>query len=161
VSATVARWLATWGGLGDVFPAPGTTVGSLFGCAAFLVLAGAGAPLPPGALAALAAGLLLAPSVWACGAEARRRETRDPSAIVIDETVGQWLALAVVLTLRPGRTATLALVAVSFALFRAFDILKPWPVRAAERLPGGWGIVADDVLAGLLSGALHAALAGL
>jgi phosphatidylglycerophosphatase A len=45
-------------------------------------------------------------------------------------------------------------VAVSFALFRFFDIIKPWPIRRLERLPGGWGIMADDVGAGLAAAVL-------
>ena len=51
-------------------------------------------------------------------------------------------------------TATLVFYALAFALFRLFDIVKPWPISAAERLPGGLGIMADDVLAGLLAGIL-------
>lgn len=155
-----ARVLATWGGLGDLLPAPGTTVGSLLACLLFLLGSRVGIAPSPAALAATATALILPAAVWACSVESRRRASPDPGAIVIDETAGQFLALAVVLALRPGQGPTLGLVAVSFALFRACDILKPGPIRAAERLPGGWGIVADDLLAGVLAGAVHAAVIG-
>ncbi|NTV81952.1 MAG: phosphatidylglycerophosphatase A, partial [Candidatus Aminicenantes bacterium] len=71
----------------------------------------------------------------------------DPGRIVIDEVVGQLLALAFL----PGAWVP---VAVAFALFRFFDIIKPWPIRRLERLPGGWGIMADDVGAGLAAAVL-------
>lgn len=92
--------------------------------------------------AALAAALVL-PAVWAAGEVARRRGVEDPGMVVVDEAVGQWIALAGAgaFAWKEGAAA--------FVLFRLFDIWKPWPVRAAERLPGGWGIVADDVLAGI------------
>ncbi len=68
---------------------------------------------------------------------------KDPQWIVIDEVAGQWLALSVA-PLNP------FLFAAGFALFRIFDVLKPWPVRwADQRLPGALGIMLDDMLAGL------------
>jgi phosphatidylglycerophosphatase A len=155
----LARWLATVAGLGDVLPAPGTTVGSLVGaaaCAACLI----GLPLDP--LVVLLGGMaVLGPAgVWASGAEAARRQVTDPGAVVIDEVAGQWLALATVVTLRP-ESLSLGVVAASFLLFRVADILKPWPVSALERLPGGWGIMADDLAAGLLAAFVHLALLAL
>lgn len=154
-----ARWLATVAGLGDLLPAPGTTVGSVVGagaCAACLV------GFPNAAPAILVGGLmLLVPiGVWACGAEAARRGRTDPGAVVIDEVAGQWLALALVAALQ-SRPISLGLVAVSFLLFRVADIAKPWPIRALERLPGGWGIMADDIAAGLLAAGVHLGLLAL
>jgi len=71
----------------------------------------------------------------------------DPNFIVIDEVVGQWIALIAV----PLRWQyALA----SFILFRGFDIFKPPPLRLLEKLPGGWGIMLDDVGAGLYALAL-------
>ncbi len=91
----------------------------------------------------LLAALLLLPAVWAAGEAARQSGGGDPGFVVIDEVLGQWVALA-------GAGAfTFTGAAAAFVLFRLFDIFKPWPVRAAERLPGGWGIVADDAAAGL------------
>ena len=49
-------------------------------------------------------------------------------------------------------------VVIGFALFRLFDVFKPWPIRKLEQLPGGWGIVLDDIAAGLFGAAVMAAL---
>jgi phosphatidylglycerophosphatase A len=72
---------------------------------------------------------------------------QDPQKIVVDEAVGQLIVLLFVF---PSWT----LVLLSFLLFRFFDIVKPFPVSRAERLPVGWGIMADDVAAALLAKAL-------
>jgi phosphatidylglycerophosphatase A len=72
---------------------------------------------------------------------------------VLDEVAGQWLALAVVALLRSRPPDQRDLVA-AFLLFRLFDVAKPWPIRKLERLPGGWGIVADDLAAALAAGLL-------
>lgn len=91
----------------------------------------------------LLAAVFVLPAVWAAGEAARQSGGGDPGFVVIDEVLGQWVALA-------GAGAfTFTSGAAAFVLFRLFDIFKPWPVRAAERLPGGWGIVADDLAAGL------------
>ena len=66
----------------------------------------------------------------------------DPGHVVIDEVAGQWLTLVICKPDWPH--ALLAL-----ALFRLFDITKPWPIRKLEALPGGWGIMLDDLAAGL------------
>ena len=68
----------------------------------------------------------------------------DPSKIVIDEWVGQWLAF----TLLP---VTIQTGLIGFLAFRFFDILKPGPVKKMERLPKGLGVMADDVMAGILA----------
>lgn len=81
--------------------------------------------------------------VWA-GGVMEEEYGNDPSAVVIDELAGQWLALAAL----PGGAVTVAL---SFAFFRLFDIAKPGPVDRVQRLPGGWGIMTDDLLAGVLA----------
>ncbi|MBN1939410.1 MAG: phosphatidylglycerophosphatase A [Candidatus Aminicenantes bacterium] len=75
---------------------------------------------------------------------ARLLKQKDPRPIVIDEIVGQGVALLFI-------PAGWAWIAGAFFLFRLFDVLKPWPIRALERLPGGWGIMADDVAAGAVS----------
>ncbi len=152
MTRAIARALATMGGLGDRLPAPGTTVGSLAGA---LLYWGAASALPhAGSLVALGGlAVLLPTAVWACGTEATRRALADPGPVVLDEVAGQWLALAVVALARgtpPGPRELL----VAFLLFRLLDIAKPWPIRRLERLPGGWGIVADDLAAALPAGAL-------
>jgi phosphatidylglycerophosphatase A len=74
---------------------------------------------------------------------ARESGREDPGHVVIDEVAGQWLTLVVC---RPDWAHAL----VALALFRLFDITKPWPIRQLERLPEGWGIMLDDLAAGLL-----------
>jgi len=148
------------GGLGDRVPAPGTLAGSLPAAAAFWLLTAAlsGPILGPAAvLAVLVAATGV--GVWASQVEAVRRGDHDPGAVVVDEVAGQWLALAVPwLLIGPTSTRSgFAMVAAGFALFRLLDITKPWPVRRLERLPGGFGIVADDLAAGLVAGLLTAA----
>lgn len=68
----------------------------------------------------------------------------DPSYIIIDELVGQWLALWML----PNGSINIIIV---FILFRFFDIFKPWPVRFMEKFPRGFGIMFDDIAAGILT----------
>jgi phosphatidylglycerophosphatase A len=68
----------------------------------------------------------------------------DPSRVVMDETVGQWIALLPVTCVSPWWE-----ILVAFVLFRFFYIVKPVGVRKMESLPGGYGIMADDILAGI------------
>ena len=82
-------------------------------------------------------------AVWAAGATARDVGKEDPGLVVIDEVLGQWLTAAAIVH------ANWQNYVLAFALFRIFDITKPWPVRNLERLHGGLGIVADDLLAGV------------
>jgi phosphatidylglycerophosphatase A len=89
------------------------------------------------AAAALPAG------IWAADWTAKKSGKKDPSLVVVDEVIGQWVTLAGAATLN--WKSWLA----AFLLFRAFDIWKPVPVRQFEKLPGGYGIVADDVMAGV------------
>ena len=69
---------------------------------------------------------------------------KDPSRVIIDEVAGQWLGL---LILPDG----MLYVAGAFVLFRFLDIFKPWPIRQMEQFPKGWGVMLDDILAGLLT----------
>jgi phosphatidylglycerophosphatase A len=85
--------------------------------------------------------------IWAADEAERALGAKDPGAIVVDEVAGMALS---VLTLPP---TPLALVA-GFVLFRAFDVLKPFPANVAQRLPGGLGVVVDDLVAGLYALAL-------
>jgi phosphatidylglycerophosphatase A len=149
-----ARWaatsIATCLGLGFVPVAPGTA-GSLGAWAAGVLLChyrGWGQ-----ADFGLLAAAWFVPGVWAANVVAAAAGERDPSRIVVDEAIGQWVTLAGA-TVYNWKSWLAALL-----LFRAFDILKPPPIRQAERLPGGLGIVADDVLAGL-AGALVLFAAG-
>jgi phosphatidylglycerophosphatase A len=155
----LAFHIATVFGLGDRLPAPGTTAGSLPAVVGWW-LAMVALPDVPARCVATAVGTVLVAviGVWASQVEARRRGGEDPGAVVIDEVAGQWLTLLPVLLLLARQTRlTLAVAAaVGFLLFRLFDIVKPWPVRSFERLPGGFGIMADDLVAALFAGALSA-----
>ena len=126
--------------------APGTAGSLLAVCLApFLFL-----PLPmPWRLAVLAL-LFLVGSIAASHAEILLGR-HDPGCIVIDELVGQWLAMLFLGNLSSVPTwQNIAFLLVPFLCFRFVDILKPWPVHASESwLPAGWGIMIDDVFAGL------------
>ena len=132
----LATLLATAGGAGFSPVAPGTA-GSAVGLLLFWPLARQ--PLLVQGAATLAVFLV---GVWASTRLARRLGRKDPGLAVIDEVAGQWVTLLAL----PFTPLTAAL---GFFLFRVFDVLKPWPARSLEALPGGWGIVADDVAAGV------------
>jgi phosphatidylglycerophosphatase A len=134
---SIARALATWFGCGYVPYAPGTA-GTLGAVPLYLLLR------PMGHWAVLAAALLItAVGVWAADVVAKDLGTKDPQIVVIDEVAGVLLTLSVA----PPSWRALA---AGVVLFRLFDQFKPWPARTAERkLPGGWGIVLDDVAAGI------------
>lgn len=152
----LARAVATFGGLGDRLPAPGTTVGSLLPALLWLALCPA-LPSNPARLIVTALGLVAFTivGVWSAEVEAERRRESDPRPIVIDESAGQWLtylvALPFVTLLTYSQFAIFA--AAGFVLFRFFDIVKIWPIKAFEKLPGGIGIVADDLAAGYFAAA--------
>jgi phosphatidylglycerophosphatase A len=128
--------LATWFGAGLVPYAPGTA-GTLAAVPLYLLLR------PAGPLAVLACAALLAfAGVCAEGHVIAKTGQSDPQIVVIDEVVGVLITLAVS---APTWTSVLA----GVALFRVFDQWKPWPARALESLHGGWGVVMDDVAAGV------------
>lgn len=147
--------MATAGGVGFLRPAPGT-----WGTAAAVILALPWLFFAPQALISL--GLLVGVAlstglgVWSAGVAGRCTGIADPGPVVIDEVAGVWATLAcippAVAVASPIVSAILA-----FSLFRLFDIVKPWPVAALERLPRGWGVMADDLAAGLLAGILAGA----
>jgi phosphatidylglycerophosphatase A len=130
--------LATAAGLGYLPLAPGTYGSALGAILCFPLLS-----LPWSVLVGAAAGLT-AVAVWTAGQVAAERGRADPSEVVIDEIAGMWWAAI----LLPASLYDLTAV---FLLFRLIDIVKPSPISRLERLPGGLGIVADDVAAGLLA----------
>jgi phosphatidylglycerophosphatase A len=136
----LANLISTWFGCGRSPVAPGT-IGSAAAVAMAIAIERVTglAPIGFGALALL----LLAPAIWAAGVSAREAKLEDPQFVVVDEVIGQWIALAGAPSLN--WKSYLA----AFALFRLFDIVKPPPARQMERLPGGLGINADDVMAGI------------
>jgi len=157
------RWawrLATVFGLGERLPAPGTLAGSLPAALLWLAMAA----VAPSDLVLVATVVLTAAAAaagtWAGELEARRRGHDDPGSVVVDEVAGQWLTLAVAAPWIPaGSLGVAAAAGAGFVAFRLLDVLKPWPVSQLERLPGGLGIMADDLAAGALAGAAVAAAA--
>ena len=133
----VAYLLGTWFGCGYVPYAPGTA-GTLGAIPVYLLLR------PYGAWAVFAAAVVLTVvGIWAADIVAKHSGLKDPQLVVIDEVAG----VLVTLTVAPPNLTGLV---VGVVLFRIFDQFKPWPARAAERkLPGGWGIVLDDIAAGV------------
>lgn len=155
VRRVVALVIATAGGAGYAPIAPGT-FGSAVGVLCFLPLA------PLGAVAVLlVAALLLAVGTWSADETERIYGKKDDGRIVIDEVVGQLVTLAPVAALGPrGGLDGAAFLLGGFLVFRLFDIWKPGPARAAERnLPGGLGVMMDDVVAGLFSAVVVGAAA--
>jgi len=131
-------WLALGLGAGDSPVAPGT-VGSLWGPVLVWGLAAAGVEslwLLPVLVILFLVGVPL------CDAGAKYFGKKDPGAVVFDEIA----AYPLVHLLVPLGWTT---VWIGFILFRIFDILKPWPIKKFEELPGGWGIMADDTIAAL------------
>ncbi len=121
-------------------------------------------PIAPGTWGAALAALMVVPLMWANSDLARLALIiaaivfsfwcakavdmfadewgEDPSCVVADEMVGMWLTLV-------GLPLTLGNIGLGFLLFRFFDIAKPLGIRRLEKIPGGWGVVLDDVLAGV------------
>ena len=130
-----ATFIATVGGLGRIPLAPGTW-GSVVGV--LLGVLGARVCSVPVSL------LILAVTFVVCAMVSTEAErvlgVHDPSAVIIDEV---W-AMAAILMLFPSTTQSRWHVVIAFVLFRLFDVVKPPPLQRLARLPGGWGIMADD-----------------
>jgi len=147
-------WIAQGFGIGRIPFAPGT-FGTLLGLVWFALL------VLTGNLWLFIAGIVasVALSVWLCGKAEKILQRTDPPSVVLDEIIAMpicfvpwvisaWLRLGQmppVETFFSARTWWIS--GVLFALFRAFDILKPPPIHQSQRLPGGWGVTVDDVLA--------------
>jgi phosphatidylglycerophosphatase A len=162
----IALFVATAGGLGYLPKAPGTW-GSLLGVALASItfwMANINFRLvPPTANGSWAERSPLADflanqaqialfisivGVWASSRAAQYWKTKDPQRVVVDEVSGQSIAYLGLFSTGPFAHGWIYLLA-GFILFRVFDIWKPFPARQAESLPGGWGIMADDWVAGV------------
>lgn len=142
-----ARWIATGGGVGYLPRAPGTWAS----LAALPLAWGIGAAWGAAGLAA-AAVVAGAAGWWATHLYLKGGASHDPGEVVIDEIAGQWMALV----FAPREFVAFA---AAFALFRLFDIWKPWPIRWADRaVPGALGVMLDDFLAGAAAAAVLAIL---
>jgi phosphatidylglycerophosphatase A len=120
--------------------APGTAASALTALGLWLLA------LSPLLLAAVFVGVTLI-GTWAAGEAERALGGKDPGAIVVDEVAGMVLS---VLAAPP----TPAVLVVAFLLFRVFDVVKPFPAGRSQRLPGGVGVMVDDLIAGLYALAL-------
>ncbi len=137
----LARQIATVGGIGLIKPAPGT-----WGSAAALPLAWLIVHYFGLTGLMLASAAVFAVGTWAASAFERAHGAHDASEVVIDEVVGQWIALMPIVWFG----APWAGWGVAFALFRAFDIVKPGPIGLLDRrVSGGMGTMLDDVAAGV------------
>lgn len=154
----MSHLIATFFYIGHIRPAPGTW-GSLAALPTAIILYHFGGPLA----VVIAIIVAYALGVWATTRETAGKDNHDPSEIVIDEVVGQWIALlpvlygaarndAEVLALWPGWVA-------AFVLFRFFDITKLGPVGWADRRDDATGVMLDDVIAGILAAVGVAVLA--
>ena len=133
----VARALGAGAGTG-LFPVAPATAASL----AAVVIYGF-SPIAEDSLGLyLLVGLGFLVGVWATGSLITPNDP-DPKTAVWDEFIGMWVTCLLL-------PKTLPWMAAAFVLFRVLDVLKPWPVRRFERLPRGWGIMADDLAAGVL-----------
>lgn len=130
--------VATCGYIGRIPLAPGT-----FGSLPGLLLYYAMARLQP-AMAAVLLVAMIGLAVWSADRAEKIMEQKDPAPVVIDEVAGMGIVFA-------GMQFSLPLAAAGFILFRGVDIIKPFPIRWLEsRLPGGFGVVADDLAAGMI-----------
>jgi phosphatidylglycerophosphatase A len=151
---TLTLWVAQGFGIGRIPFAPGT-FGSLVGLVWFALLLSAGNFWLYFAGTLLGLGL----AVWLCGGAEKILKQTDPASVVLDEIAAvpicflawvsaDWFRSNQLLAPESFFTArTWGMTSILFVFFRLFDILKPWPVRQSQRLPGGWGVTIDDVLA--------------
>ena len=131
----LALLISTVGGVGHAPLAPGT-VASALTALALGVLSPSRLALVVFLLAVILVG------TWAAQEAERSLGGKDPGAIVVDEVAGMALAVLTV-------PLTPAVLIAGFVLFRVFDIVKPYPANALQRLPGGVGVMIDDLVAGL------------
>ena len=137
------RWIAEWIGtvfnIGKLPLAPGTC-SSLAASLTWFFLFDSVSPI----ILPIITLLLFIIGIIACEKIINDTKEKDPSRIVIDEWVGQWIAF----TFMP---VNISILVIGLILFRIFDIFKPFPVKSMEKLSGGWGIMMDDVIAGIMA----------
>jgi phosphatidylglycerophosphatase A len=157
----VTRFIATFGFVG-LSPVAAGTCGALAALPVGYLLHLLGGPLLLGLAIVVVYGL----GYWATRIETFEQDDLDPSHIVIDEVVGQWIALMPLsaglwLTGAPPRLFPWPGWTSAFLLFRLFDVWKPWPVSWADRRKGPTGVMLDDVIAGLMAAVAVTLLAGI
>jgi len=144
IEAPAARlaWIIGTGFGSGLFPVAPATVGGFVALAVYWWMPLSGES--PGLVVLIGTGFLL--GVWATGRMSTAADL-DPKQAVWDEFIGMWATCILV-------PKTLPWMAAAFVCFRVLDIWKPWPIRRLERLHGGLGIMADDLLAGVLGAVL-------
>jgi len=151
------RWIATCFGLGWLPVAPGSW-GSLPPAIVFGLLMYYSAPgLTASAVLAVMLVIASVACVLSAPASIAAKGKSDPGEIVMDEFAAQALTFLAVPLLVPRSLSgweSLLLAGLGFLIFRVLDIAKPWPIRKLERLPAGWGVLADDLAAGIGSAVL-------
>jgi len=133
----LAVFIATCAYVGYAPVAPGT-FGSAAGLAAFVAVRATGSP----AIEMATIVILFAVGVWSAGLAERYFGGTDPGPIVMDEVAGMLITLAFL-------PVTVTGAVVGFLVFRVLDVVKPWPSGRFEKLPGGWGVMADDGMAAI------------
>jgi phosphatidylglycerophosphatase A len=133
----LALVIATCGYVGYAPIAPGTA-----GSAVALVLLGVVRSTASAIVEIAVLAVLAVAGIWSAGVAERHVGRTDPGMVVIDEVVGMLITLLLV-------PVDLIGACFGFFVFRLLDIMKPWPARRLEKLPGGVGIMADDAMAGL------------
>jgi phosphatidylglycerophosphatase A len=148
----VTRWIYAAGPSGLATIAPGT-FGTFTACS-LLALPGRVPGIPEWSLSfgLIAFVIVLLVGVWA-SSKAEVIHGKDPGIVVIDEVAGMIVTVLALSNSGGDRVSWTALI-FGFFIFRAMDILKPWPVRKLESLPRGWGVMLDDVLAGVYANVL-------
>jgi phosphatidylglycerophosphatase A len=136
------KLIATGLGIGYIRKGSGTVAAAVCALVWYLAQAGGYPALVSYALTAM----IVAVGVWSSG-NVERYWGKDSNYVVIDEIAGMSISLLFL-------PVTLPVVLAAFVLFRFFDIVKPLYIRRAEQLPGGWGVMADDVAAGIYSNVL-------
>jgi len=137
---TIFTFLGTGFGVGYTPFLPGTA-GTLLGVVIYLVLSRIFThPFSYVVMLVIFSGF----GVWICGKCDHHFEKKDSPVIVIDEIEGFLIAMFAL-------PVSFRFIFLGFILFRAFDILKPFKIERLQRLPGGWGIMADDIAAGILA----------
>jgi phosphatidylglycerophosphatase A len=152
----IRLWIAQGFGIGRIPVAPGT-FGSLVGILWFGLL------LVPANLWLFIAGTVVgfALSVWLCGEGEKILKQKDPGSVVLDEITAIPLCFVGLIGTRLFTTGSMPplddffgrrtwpIALAVFVAFRFFDVVKPWPVRQSQSLPGGWGVTVDDYLAAI------------
>jgi phosphatidylglycerophosphatase A len=129
---------------------PGT-YGSVLGVGLYLAFAHSASAFPhPRIALGVAAVVLTLLSVWVVSVALRGFNAKDPQEIVLDEVVGQFVTLAPLPVIPAKASSYWIAIAIGFILFRALDAAKPYPIWKLERLHGAWGVVLDDIGAGIL-----------